>query len=215
MAASCHACHKIATALNNAKRPRQNLSSSHSFFPLFFSSLSLSYMEDIRRFSSWNRVLRTRAASTWFQVACRGYRARTSPSPGGTCTFRVHPPLLPSTFFPTPHTPSPIPFRHNNRAVSQRVFNGRRLHATRGLGPVLLVLFLTASLLPPRFLSLSLVLSSFSLFLHVPLSLAHFSEHESFFFFFLHLSSVLISASFSSSLLPRCLAVLHSRRDSR
>lgn len=106
---------------------------SRRLFPSFLSSSLpfLSYMEDIRGFSSWNRVLRTRAASTWFQVACRGYRARTSPSPGGTCTFRVHPPLLPSTFFPTPHTPSPIPFRHNNRAVSQRVFNGRRLHATR------------------------------------------------------------------------------------
>ncbi|KYQ51227.1 hypothetical protein ALC60_09692 [Trachymyrmex zeteki] len=104
------------------------LSPSFLSFPLLFSPL---YIRDIRGFSSWNRVLRTRAASTWFQVACRGYRARTSPSPGGTYTFRVHPPLLPSTFFPTPHTPSPIPFRHNNRAVSQRVFNGRRLHATR------------------------------------------------------------------------------------
>lgn len=130
------------TAQKDRGRISLRLSPSSPSSPSFFS---LSYMEDIRGFSSWNRVLRTRAASTWFQVACRGYRARTSPSPGGTCTFRVHPPLLPSTFFPTPHTPSPIPFRHNNRAVSQRVFNGRRLHATR---PVLLVLSFTASLLP-------------------------------------------------------------------
>lgn len=104
------------------------------------------------------------AASTWSQVACRGYRARTSPSPGGTCTFRVHPPLLPSTFFPTPHTPSPVPFRHNNHAVSQRVFNGRRLHATgqsssssssphRFYRPALSLVFffpLFLSLFPPR-----------------------------------------------------------------
>lgn len=66
----------------------------------------------------------------WFQVACRGCGARTSPLPGVTRTFRVHP-LLPSTFLPVLHIPSPVPFRHNNRAVSQRVFNGRRLHATR------------------------------------------------------------------------------------
>ncbi|KYN21984.1 hypothetical protein ALC57_05632 [Trachymyrmex cornetzi] len=126
-----HACHKIATA-STAQKDRSEisfrLSPSFLSFLLLFSPL---YIGDIRGFSSWNRVLRTRAANTWFQVACRGYRARTSPSPGGTYTFRVHPSLLPSTFFPTPHTPSPIPFRHNNRAVSQRVFNGRRLHATR------------------------------------------------------------------------------------
>lgn len=115
-----------------AQKDRGGISLHLSPFLFFFSfSFSALYAEDIRGFSSWNRVPRTHAASTWFQVACRGYRARTSPSPGGTCTFRVHPPLLPSTFFPTPHTPSPIPFRHNNRAVSQRVFNGRRLHATR------------------------------------------------------------------------------------
>lgn len=115
-----------------AQKDRGGISLHLSPFLFFFSfSFSALYAEDIRGFSLWNRVPRTHAASTWFQVACRGYRARTSPSPGGTCTFRVHPPLLPSTFFPTPHTPSPIPFRHNNRAVSQRVFNGRRLHATR------------------------------------------------------------------------------------
>lgn len=68
--------------------------------------------------------------TTWFQVACRGCGARTSPLAGVTRTFRVHP-LLPSTFLPVLHIPSPVPFRHNNRAVSQRVFNGRRLHATR------------------------------------------------------------------------------------
>lgn len=106
---------------------------SLSFSPSFSLTLVSDVEDAFATFSTWNRVPRTRAraASTWFQVACRGYRARTSPSAGGTRTFRVHPPLLPSTFFPAPHTPSPVPFRHNNRAVSQRVFNGRRLHATR------------------------------------------------------------------------------------
>lgn len=171
-------------------------------------------MENIRGFSSWNRVPRTRAASTWFQVACRGYRARTSPSPGGTCTFRVHPPLLPSTFFPTPHTPSPIPFRHNNRAVSQRVFNGRRLHATRPrAGPPRPLPHRVASTL----LLFLFLLSVFFLllFLHASLLPLTSLQRKPFFVFFPHLSSILISTSFSPSLLPRRLSVLHSRRDSR
>lgn len=85
----------------------------------------------------------------------------------------------------------------------------------RGLRPVLLVLFLTASLLPSCSFSLSLVFFFLlSLLLHVSLSPAHLSERESFFVFFLHLSSVLISTSFSPSLLPRCLSVLAETHDS-
>lgn len=158
----------------------------------------LSDTEDVRGFSLQNLALRTRATSTWFQVACRGYRARTSSLPGGTRTFRVHPLLLPSTFFPVPHTPSPVPFRHNNRAVSQRVFNGRRLHATKPqAGP---------PRPPPRrvaptllfFLFLLLFFFPVPLFLRASLFLARHCDRESFFVLFPHLSAVLIFPSFSS-----------------
>lgn len=157
------------------------------------------------------------AASTWSQVACRGYRARTSPSPGGTCTFRVHPPLLPSTFFPAPHTPSPVPFRHNNHAVSQRVFNGRRLHATGQSSPS------SSSLhrFHPPVLSLSLVLfSSLSPSLHLslsfpisPPSLASPSLSSRP----LPASLPSVSSSFCLflSLASAAMPVRHSRKDSR
>lgn len=165
------------------------------------------------------------AASTWSQVACRGYRARTSPSPGGTCTFRVHPPLLPSTFFPTPHTPSPVPFRHNNHAVSQRVFNGRRLHAT-GQSSL-------SSSLPHRFyppvLSLSLVFFpslSLSLYLSLSfsispsltsLSLSSSSSHSRVFLHLLPASLPSVSSSFCLflSLASAAMPARHSRKDSR
>lgn len=162
----------------------------------------------------WNPVLRTRATSTWFRVACRGYRARTSSSPGGTRTFRVHPLLLPSTFFSVPHTPSPVPFRHNNRAVSQRVFNGRRLHATKPqAGPPRPLPHRVASTL--LFFLFLLLFFSVPLFLCTFLFLARRCDRESFFVFFPHLSAVLIFPSFSSCLLPRCPLVLYSRRDLR
>jgi len=175
---------------------------------------------------------RTRATSTWSQVACRGYGARTSPWPGGTCTFRVHPPLLPSTFFSAPHTPSPVPFKHNNRAVSQRVFNGRRLHATRPrAGPRPLPRHIATTSPRPAVLSLSLIfpfLSSpsfsfslsifrFSFFLYVSLFLARFSDCESFFVFRLPVSLPSLSLSlflvFCRDVRPFTAHVLAKSRD--
>lgn len=75
---------------------------------------------------------RTRTGTTpprGLHVACRGREARTSPRSNAYVSRPSS--LLPSTFLPVLLIPSPVPFRHNNRAVSQRVFNGRRLHATR------------------------------------------------------------------------------------
>lgn len=83
----------------------------------------------------------------------------------------------------------------------------------RGLEPVLLVLFLAASLLPSCSLSFSRpFFSPFSF--STPLFLPHTSlQRKPFFVFFPHLSSILISTSFPPSLLPRCLSVLHSQRN--
>lgn len=112
------------------------------------------------------------------KFACRGYGAETSSSPGGARTFCVHPTLLPSTFFSAPHTPSPVPFRHNNRAVSQRVFNGRRLHATRlQAGPLLPHLYPSLSFF--LFLFLSFILSLCLLSLCLSLFHARFSDSTS------------------------------------
>lgn len=161
------------------------------------------------------------AASTWSQVACRGYRARTSPSTGGTCTFRVHPPLLPSTFFPAPHTPSPVPFRHNNHAVSQCVFNGRRLHATSQSS--------LSSSSPHRFYPPSFSFSrpffpsfslspSFSFFTYFPSrSLLSSSSRSRVFPHLLPASLPSVSSSFCLflSLASAAMPVRHSRKDSR
>lgn len=152
---------------------------------------------DTRRFSTYSQVLRMCAASTWYQVACRGYGAGTFPSLRGERIFRVHPSLLPSTFFPAPYTPSPIPFRHNNRAVSQRVFNGRRLHATKPQAG-------RSSSRPLPSCSFSFSCPFFSnFFFSFCLSLYHSLLYFSYSSIFVpYLSSVLISPCFTCYLLP-------------
>lgn len=130
-----HACHKIATASNSAKRPRQNLSPSLSlsFTPLFSLHLFFSLIH-----GGHSRVFVVESGSedarSQHMVPSCVPRLRSKNLPLAGRNVHVSRSSSSATFdiLPDPaHTPSPIPFRHNNRAVSQRVFNGRRLHATR------------------------------------------------------------------------------------